>query len=53
MDKNNVDALKERIDQRTEIYIETEASCGEDVQKANILRRVTLNQLSKIKKEST
>ena len=41
------DALKTKVTDRTEEYCTNEAKCGEDIQKANILKRLTLNKMEK------
>ena len=50
---NNFDynALKTKITDRAEEYCTNEAKCGEDVQKANILKRVTLSGLNKMERK--
>lgn len=45
------DALKTKITDRAEEYIANEAKCGEDVQKANLLKRLTLSGLNKMEKK--
>jgi len=45
------DALKAKITDRTEEYITNEAICGEDIQKANLLKRLTLSGLNKMEKK--
>lgn len=45
------DALKAKIKDRAEEYITNEAKCGEDVQKANILKRLTLSGLNKMERK--
>ncbi len=53
MKNSEVDDAVKRIEQRTTEYIDNEAKCGEDVQKANMLKRLTLSGLNKMKEVPT
>lgn len=49
VNKEEREDLKKRIDKNTEYYIHNKAACGEDIQKGNLLRRLTLNAIDKMK----
>lgn len=49
MKNSEVNEAVKRVEQRTSEYISNEAKCGEDIQKANMLKRLTVSGLKKMK----